>query len=214
MRTNCALSAIAYPKSPDVFKATLDDLVRQRVLTLYAFIPHRGEVDDYGEVDKDHYHVLFVPFDTVDTKKLAAYIEDGQGGSIFYKIEKCRSCGDWVLYAYHDPEYLASKGEVRQYTYAFSDIVTNDQNALVRYRRDVKLTYKPSYNVIAASVRNGLTDADLLRRFDPTASQYNAFISTVRGVRSDDVAAFTRAACDTFNAVDITDQTDTDDMPF
>ena len=214
MRTNSPLCTIAYPKDVDVFKATLDDLVNNGVLSLYAYVFHKGEMDEFNEIDKDHYHLLLVPYDTVDTKRVGDYIYERQGGKICYKFDKCRSCGDWVYYAYHDPVYLATKGEARQYSYKFDDIVTNDRNALIRYRRDVKLQYKANVATARSLIEAGFTNTDIMRMLNVNGVQYSGTKAMLNDIRADKTREEIQRVCAACNATEITDTVDTEDMPF
>lgn len=214
MRTSNPFSAIAYVKDFDLFKSTLDDLCNSGKLSLYAYIFHKGETDEFGETDKDHCHVLFVPYDTIDTRLVDDYICERQGGRIFYKFDKCRSCGDWVYYAYHDAVYLATKGETRQFAYKFDDIITNDRNALVRYRRDIKLQYKADVATARALIAAGFSTADIMAMCNVNGSQYNGAKAMVNDIRAERIRETTSRVCAIGNAFDITEQIDTDDMPF
>lgn len=90
---------------------------------LCYWIAHKAE--DEGE--KDHIHFVLVGGQkTYNTEGLSPLwlIDQWQGGkgSVTNKWNVTKDIRDWLLYAIHNPIYLARKGLTRKYHYDWADI--------------------------------------------------------------------------------------------
>ena len=104
----------------------LNDLVNRRKIAFYAFIEHLPEEDER----KKHKHVLIIPNGQINTDQVydflleidPAYPDKPLGCTPF----RSSKFSDWYLYAIHDRDYLASKGQSRKYFYKNEDFIVSD----------------------------------------------------------------------------------------
>lgn len=130
LRTSKPISTISY-NTKEFLIATLDKWVNAQIVSYWCIVRHYGELLDNGIAEKDHWHVFLVPNKMVDTMKLAA---DTMEIDLNHKLPlKCKDFrnskeDDWIWYCLHDPSYLATKGEVRQYQYCPDDFIASDDD--------------------------------------------------------------------------------------
>ena len=126
MQTTKLISAISYNSMP-VLKATLDNFVKSGHIAFYAFVPHKAEEDE----SKDHTHVLIEPNKRLDTQALTNASKEVDINNplplTINQFRRCNSEKDWWLYTQHNKEYLASKNQVRKYTYKLEEYYTSDK---------------------------------------------------------------------------------------
>ena len=142
MQTCKPISTISY-NSEEFLQSVLDNLVKTHVIDFYMYIKHIGEMDLFGEQEKDHIHLFLIPNKRINTADLDAFfIEPVQGNKplkcISWNISKS---DDWILYVLHDQKYLATKFETRQYEYTYGEIKTSDTEDL---RRRYRVAYQSS----------------------------------------------------------------------
>lgn len=130
MRTSKPISTISY-NSKEFLVATLDKWLNAQLISYWCIVRHYGELLDDGSQEKDHWHVFLVPNKMVDTMKLA--VDTMEIDLNHKKPLKCidfRSSkeDDWIWYCLHDPSYLATKGETRQYQYRPEDFISSDED--------------------------------------------------------------------------------------
>lgn len=106
----------------------LNDLVNRRKIAFYAFIEHLPEEDER----KKHKHVLIIPNGQINTDQVYDFLleidpsyPDKPLGCTPFRSSKF---SDWYLYAMHDRDYLASKGQSRKYFYKNEDFIVSDSD--------------------------------------------------------------------------------------
>lgn len=135
MNTTKPFSTISYNSKP-FLKSKLEYLVSHGVINEWYFIHHKGETDWFtNEREKDHYHVYMSPCYKVDCEAIREMFQEFDPDN-----EKSLGCmpfqsskiDDWIMYGIHDEHYLNTKGEVKEFTYSWKDIVGYDDEALKR----------------------------------------------------------------------------------
>lgn len=131
MQTKRTISNISY-NTPDFFASRLYELEQNRVIDWAYWIVHEADSDE----TKQHIHFVLQPSARVDTTDLRKFFYEPDLKNVG-KLLTCTkkwmytsSMDDWLLYAVHDPYYLASKGQRRNIQYQFSDLKTTDEDAL------------------------------------------------------------------------------------
>lgn len=117
MITRSNVSTISY-NTDDFLIYKLNELIKNQSIEFWAFINHIPEEDE----TKAHKHLFLIPSGTINTFDLTDFLREldienpmlPPLGTIFWKHSKFV---DWYLYALHDIDYLASKGESRKYHY-------------------------------------------------------------------------------------------------
>ena len=115
------------------FKVTADALVADGFLDWYHAIEHKAEADEL----KDHIHFVVKPSKAVDTAwlsmRFAEWVEgekDPRKPTAMWRPVASGHMGDWLLYALHDSDYLASKCQKREHSYTLDDCITSDAQSL------------------------------------------------------------------------------------
>lgn len=165
MQTSKAISTISY-NSEEFLISKLEELKRQHIIDFYMLIKHTGEIDMFGEKEKDHFHVFIIPNKRINT----SYLDD-----IFIepvpdnKPLKCISWNvsksdDWILYCLHDENYLKIKMETRQIHYTYGDIKSSDEEDLRRrYRSAYQSSGYARMKNLFEYVRSGGSLQDLMQ---------------------------------------------------
>ncbi len=130
MVTRAPISTISY-NTYDFLVAELIKLQNERIIEFWAFVEHKPEDDE----TKAHKHLLIFPATTIDTFDLSKRFEEidiehpdlPPLGCIMWHRSKFV---DWYLYALHDADYLASKGQSRKYHYEKCDVACPDNDYL------------------------------------------------------------------------------------
>lgn len=129
MRTQKPISTISY-NTEFALKQSLKLLLEKELIAQYLYIEHQPE----KEGRKVHKHVLIVPNATIDTNSewfkqlFVEPISDGEPLNVMpWQRSKEK---DFVLYALHNPNYLAAKGLTRLYHYDTLMLKTNDEEWL------------------------------------------------------------------------------------
>lgn len=142
MQTTKPISTISYNTEP-FLRCVLDRLIATNVIDFYSYINHIGEVDQFGEREKDHIHLFIIPNHRLNTADLDDFFLEPLPDN---KPLKCITWqtskpDDWILYVLHDPDYLATKFETREIQYNYTDLVGSDQEDL---RRKYRHAYQSS----------------------------------------------------------------------
>ena len=159
MKTTKPLSAISYNTAP-YLRAVCDALLKNGLLTNYAYIRHTGE-----DGDKDHIHLLLFPAKALETVNLSTRFHEAVGGEekprALVGLKPCASVVDWVRYAVHDPAYLAIKGERRLYRYRYDDIQVGSPAEWRAVMDQVEFTPLPcpSYQVARMIIYDALSQS-------------------------------------------------------
>ena len=181
MKTEKPITSISY-NTVDFLKATCDKLLKNGIIDFYAFLKHRGEIDEFdGTRDKDHIHIFLRPLRALDTATLCTnFYEIDQSnptapplGCVHF--EKCKSPGEWVLYTLHYQPYLDSKGLTKEFVnYPFDEFITNNEQELKRFRRSYKIEFKPKLGTVKTLLEQGCNRAQIMEKVNPSAVQYLA----------------------------------------
>ena len=125
MRTSKPISTISY-NSPDFLRSKLEEFTRNHVLSSWFFVQHRAEKDER----KDHIHVYCVPNKMLDTMCLQDALRELDADNPTKPlgcIDFCSSkADDACLYFAHDEDYLAWKGEKREFHYGYDEFTYSD----------------------------------------------------------------------------------------
>lgn len=167
MRTGKPISTISY-NSNDFLRDALNNLVKHKVLSFWAFINHKAE--SYEK--RDHTHVFMLPDAIIDTQVLQPMFdelhEDGTTSGV--KLIRKSDWGNWYYYGLHDPAYLACKYENEQkkrYYYREQDIVVSDIDIACQLHEtvDKSALLSPGLKVIREHALEGVTLPDFLKMF-------------------------------------------------
>ena len=127
MKTSKPFSTISY-NSAEHLQIKLTDLVNRRKIAFYAFIEHLPEEDE----KKAHKHLYIVPNGQTNTDEVLDYLLelDPKNPDKPLGCIPCHSSKftDWYLYAVHDKDYLASKGQSRKYSYQKDEVKVSDSD--------------------------------------------------------------------------------------
>lgn len=161
MRTRSIISTISY-NTPDFLRVKLQDLKRAKVISEWYFIEHQPEKDEA----KEHIHLLVVPSKQLQTDDLGeCFIEPDPPNPprkcLWWEITK--DFKDWYLYAIHDPEYLASKNQSREWVYAQEQVQAHDRDYLDERVSKIDRVNLTSVSIVRQYVKSGLGFSDLLK---------------------------------------------------
>lgn len=128
MITRSNVSTISY-NTDDFLTFKLNELIKNHSIEFWSFVNHIPEDDE----TKAHKHLFIIPAGSIDTFELSDFLKEIDVvnpllpplGTIFWKHSKF---ADWYLYAMHDMDYLASKGESRMYHYTKSEFFVSDSD--------------------------------------------------------------------------------------
>lgn len=126
MITRTAIATISYNSVPFLVH-TLDELISNGAIEFYAFVDHLPESDE----TKSHKHLFIVPSSNIDTFSLQNQLKEidlehpdmPPLGCIMFRHSKF---ADWYMYCQHDREYLAMRGEAKEFLYIKDDFVVSD----------------------------------------------------------------------------------------
>lgn len=186
MNTKNAISTVSY-NTEGFLLDKLDRLVRTKKIEYYIIVHHIGELNEVGVIEKDHTHVYLCPNGKINTMDLGEeFIEFTKDNPKPLKCIQWRSSkiDDWILYNSHDPMYLLSKFETRQYQYSYEEFITSDENQFARdwvcaFQSSGYAKNKNFYNYC----KNGGTLAELMKAGAVSPNQvgyYNEFIEAVK----------------------------------
>lgn len=184
MPTKRPLSTISYNTEPFLV-ATLEELIKARVLSFYAYIGHDPEPDeshDDSPPGKSHFHVYMEPNRSVDPAELRARFSEPDLQHPGRKALGCMKIRfsdfpDWYLYGLHDEGYLASKGQARIHHYLdenfhysdeddwYNEVSQVDRLALVPATAKIK-SYIQAGKTFHDMVADGLVPVNLIGQFE------------------------------------------------
>lgn len=154
------ISTISY-NTPEFLRVKLEDLRKAKIISEWYFIEHQPEADE----KKVHIHMLVVPSKQLSTDDLAENfiqpdLPNPPRKTLWWEITKDWS--DWYLYSIHDPEYLASKGQSREWVYTIDQMEAHDRDFLEeRVARIDRSTLTP-VSIVKKYIKSGHGFADLL----------------------------------------------------
>lgn len=123
MITKKLLSTISY-NSKEFLVSMFDELLKNHSIAFWCAIHHYGEGGD-----KDHFHVFIEPNGKVDStilQDLSCEFIPNYALPLRCVQFKFSKWDDFVWYNIHDPQYLAMKFEVKEYTYSPDEFFTSD----------------------------------------------------------------------------------------
>lgn len=165
MRTRKPVSSISY-NSLSYLTLKLDELIDSKKISFYCFIYHKPEDDEAGK--KYHFHLYIEPAVQIQTEELRDHLiefdpsnPDKPLGCLLFRSSKF---DDWCLYALHDKQYLASKGQSRHFHYLYEDLISsNDDDLLFMFRSIDRVSLSP-YASMQEAQSQGLTFQEYFRR--------------------------------------------------
>lgn len=180
MRTTKPFSTISF-NTKNYLKSRLEDLLQEGSISFYAFMYHFAEDDER----KDHFHVYLVPIGIFNTDRLAdlliepVFDNDKPLGCIDIKSSKFV---DWYLYALHDRDYLAMKGQSRKFHYLDDELITSDFDTFLAYKHSADFSHYKSRAKIREMALSGVPFYQLVSDgFVPVNQifQYREFYNSV-----------------------------------
>lgn len=161
MITRSNISTISY-NTDDFLTFKLNDMIKNHCIEFWAFINHIPEKDER----KAHKHLFIIPSGTVDTFALSDILEEIDFtnpsmpplGTIFWKHSKFV---DWYLYALHDIDYLASKGESRMYHYNKSEFVVSEYDYFNELIHSCDFSQYTKHKKLREAVQSDISFRDL-----------------------------------------------------
>lgn len=155
MRTKRTISTVCY-NSDRFLRATCLRLVESGLCDWVHWVRHEPEDDEA----KSHVHLVAQPAKAIDTRALSAFFEEidlehpGKPLSCM-PWRFTSSLDDWLLYAVHDPGYLASKGQARKHHYARDDVQSTSPDLLSEQWREINLAKYGLGQLIQGAVEQG-----------------------------------------------------------
>lgn len=141
MKTRIPFSTISF-NSREYLEHKLDELRRAKILSEWFFVPHKPEDDECQ--GKEHHHVFMIPSRGIQTddikQELCEYDPEHPTKPKSCLSFKSSKFGNWYLYAIHDPDYLAAKGESRKFHYNYDHVVASDPDVLYELVFEIDVT--------------------------------------------------------------------------
>jgi hypothetical protein len=133
MRTSKPISNIGYI-SPELFRQRANDLRQSGAVGPVVWVSHKPEGGD----KKPHLHILLLDgwgtYETVGLEAKFGYeiFPDGSKASLTARWQRTKDVRDWILYAIHEPTYLARKATFGKTAYSWDDlkITSGDEEIL------------------------------------------------------------------------------------
>lgn len=165
MRTTKPITTISF-NTPEFLELKLNELVKNKVLSFWAFIRHNPEEDEGGK--KHHQHVYVVPSKMLQTDDLRDELKEFDP----HNLKKPLGCllwntskfDEWYLYALHDKRYLASKGQARKFEYLPEDFKTSDSDDLFALSSGINRLHLTVYDEMLGAQKDGLTFEQFFQR--------------------------------------------------
>lgn len=164
MKTRKPISTVSY-NTTAFLEGVLERLIKNKVISFYAYIEHKGEDDENGK--KDHIHVYVEPYSSVETEWLDGQFIEPDPNNI--KPLKCLAFRnskfeDWFLYGLHFVPYLMKKGLTKIYNYDLENMRYSDEDEFRSRSYGLMQTgggYS-LYNTINNAMENGLTPSQVI----------------------------------------------------
>ena len=192
MKTQRMISNISY-NSDEHFAKVINSLVQRSIVDWCYWIRHNAEKDEL----KSHIHFVLKPSTRLDTDDLRKELNEmdlahpSQPLSCTKKWNPVSSLADWMLYAVHDKNYLASKSQSRTFRYEFEDLKSTDTDALLEDWNSIDRTRFDRLRILVESVEKNIPFAVLVQQgIVPIAQraqyehQHNALIELKRNHQS------------------------------
>ena len=158
--SNISFNTLAY------FRYRVNELFENSIIDYAYYIFHFADNDDKS----DHIHFCLQPSRAIDTFELNTYFLEfpfyGDCRLPFRPTSNYKfvnSIDDWLLYCKHDPNYLLSKGQSRNFKYEWSDFYSTDSYSLTH---DINNIDKLKYGRLSAlqdAVRNRCDFSELIQ---------------------------------------------------
>lgn len=157
----------------------LNELVKAKKLSFWAFIEHMPEDDEGGK--KIHYHVYLEPSAMLQSDDVREFLKEYDPE----KPDKPKGClkfnssnfPNWYMYVLHDKKYLASKGESRKYHYKHEDMIASDDDDLRFMAKTINLLDTTPYAPILDAIEQGLTWDEFVARGQVPIQMFNQWKS-------------------------------------
>lgn len=177
MKTSKTISNISY-NSPAFFESKVNDLVQRGVIEWCYWILHKADIDEL----KNHIHFVLKPCKAIDTHLLRSEFNEFDPKhpdkpltcTAVFRPVLTGHMDDWLLYAVHDPSYLASKGQKRNVTYSFDDLKSTDYDALRFDWTGINRLKFTRIQSLVDAVRDGMTWMEILNAGIVPMANYNA----------------------------------------
>lgn len=184
MKTILPQTTISY-NSEQFLVDTLDRLVKNKLISFYAFIRHEPETDEL----KPHIHLYIEPVNKIDTATFPDFfneldIEHPDKPLKILPLHTCRSWSNWMWYSLHDKSYLLSKGENRTYHYSIEDFQTNDYDDLInRFNDSPRPTSE--YEKIEQMLKEGFDIISIIRFLNVPVRYFALYEKAIRSLKND-----------------------------
>lgn len=162
MATQLPISTISY-NTESFLREKLEELRKAHIIQSYMYICHKGE-----DGDKNHIHLRIEPNKRLDVMELQElFVEPVRDNAKPLGVRPFRQSKeeDWILYAVHDPEYLAQKDDTskcEKIPYDWKDIKADEFfDVEVAYLR-AKASLKHSSASLTRSIMDGKNPAELI----------------------------------------------------
>lgn len=168
MATSKPISSIGY-NTENFLVEKLTSMIKGGIISFYAYIRHNGEMKQDDEAaGKDHWHLLLIPNRCVDLvevqKEFLEIFPNEPTKPLRFLPFRTSKTEDWVLYALHDPDYLALKGMAKEYVYDVADFKSSDPDMMHTLWIEAKQTLKRNpVSKMRQAARNGVSFGDLVR---------------------------------------------------
>lgn len=193
MKTTKPITTISFNTIP-YLTLKLDELIKSRKVTFYAFIPHEPEDDEAGT--KPHTHLYIEPAVSIQTEDIRDHLKEydatkpGKPLGVL-PFRSCKAWGDWYLYAKHDADYLASKGQSRRFHYTHEQFITSDEDNLNYLTRLIDLSQLTPMRKLREAYELGMTFDDCvynghvpIPQINSYATAWNILVSTEKTRRN------------------------------
>ena len=174
MKTSKPFSTISY-NTQEFLQVKLDDLINRRKIAFYGFIHHLPEEDE----KKPHKHLFIVPNGQINTDEILDYLlefdakhPDKPLACIPFHSSKF---ADWYLYAKHDVDYLASKGQTRKYHYEKDEFIVSDLDYFNEEIHCIDLSKLSKVKTLRNAVESGIPFEQLLMTGQVPVQQVYAY---------------------------------------
>ena len=176
MKTSKPFSTISY-NTADFLSVKLNDLVNRRKIAFWAYVEHLPEEDE----KKAHKHLYIVPNGQINTDEVLLDIlveydhthPEKPLGCVGVKSSKFY---DWYMYAIHDIDYLASKGQCRKFHYGFDKVACSDTDYLNEEIHQMDMSKLSKVKALNEAVRDGVPFEELLMRGQIPVQQVYAYM--------------------------------------
>lgn len=133
MKTSKPVAGVCY-NTPEHLRRTLDSLLASGRISQAYWVHHDPDTDSR----KEHWHLCIFPTAAVDPFAVARLFDEadpvaGKPRRFLPNPDtqgRCLSIADWLWYAVHDPDYLASKGLSRNVHYGRDAVQALDPDEL------------------------------------------------------------------------------------